>query len=209
MDGTTPGALKSDAWIIRQNALRLLAAMRAIVDRFGTSEAANLVCRIESRIETGLSDDAVGLTAVDGVGASRAKTLSAAGYRTPADLLAAGADRLAAAGLKAGVAERVVESAGDLPAIEVEWGAFPESIAAGERDMREVTVRTTAGGARAGIRVTVNGTEMTRKDCYLGETTVPVAVFGAADELVLAIRVTFPDLPLPPVEETRTVSVTD
>jgi replicative superfamily II helicase len=208
MDGTTPTALRSDAWIIRQNALRLLAAMRAIVDRFGTAGEANLVCRIEARVEDGISEDAVGLTAIDGVGASRARTLAAAGFRTPADVLDAGIDRLTAAGLGEGVAERVVESARDLPAIEVEWGDFPDAIGRGERSFQEVSVRTTAGGARASLRVTVNGVEMTSKDCYLGETTVPVAVFGGdAEELTFTVAVTFPDLPLAPLERTRTVRV--
>ncbi len=208
MDGNTPGSLRSDAWVIRQNALRLIAALRAIVDRFGTAEAANLVSRIEARIETGVSEDAVGLTAIEGVGATRARTLAAAGFETPADLLEAGVDRLAAAGLSEGAAERVREHASELPAVDIEWGDFPEIVARGDRLMREVTVRTTAGDARAGVRVTVNGVEMTRKDTYLGETTVPVAVFGGdADDLALAVRVTFPDLPLAPVVDTRTVAV--
>jgi replicative superfamily II helicase len=208
MDGTTPAALRSDAWVIRQNALRLLAALRAVVDRFGSARGANLVCRVEARVEHGVSADAVGLTAIDGVGSTRADTLATAGFTTPADTLAAGPDRLSAAGLSAGVAERVVESARELPAVAVEWGSLPDAVAAGERAIHEVTVRSTAGGARAGIRVTVNGHEMTTKDCYLGETTVPVAVFGGdAAELSLAVEVAFPDLPLVPVRETRTVTV--
>jgi replicative superfamily II helicase len=209
MDGTTPGALKSDAWIIRQNALRLLAALRAVVDRFGTPEAANLVSRVEARIEHGISDDAVGLTAVDGVGASRARTLAAAGFRTPADLVDAGADRLSAAGIGESVAERVVDSARELPAIAVDWGAVPETIARGERALEEVSVASTAGSARAGLRVTVNGNEMTRKDSYLGETTLPVAVMGGDTDLELAVRVAFPDLPIPPVVRTRSVRLVD
>jgi replicative superfamily II helicase len=210
MNGNTPTALRSDAWIIRQNALRLLAALRAIVDRFGTPEAANLVRRVEARVETGVSDDAVGLTAIEGVGSSRARKLAAAGLRTPGDVIEAGADRLAAAGLADGVAERVSEGARDLPAVDVEWGEFPDSIPRGERALHEVFVRSVAGDARAGLCVTVNGVEMTRKDSYLGETTVPVAVFGGdADDLTFTVRVTFPDLPLEPVVDTRSVQVTD
>jgi replicative superfamily II helicase len=208
MDGTTPAALRSDAWVIRQNALRLLAALRAVLDRFGTAHRANLVCRVEARVEDGVSEDAVALTAIDGVGSSRAKTLAAAGFTTPADALAAGANRLSAAGLAEGVAERVVESAGELPAIAVEWGELPEAVASGERALHEVTVRSTAGGARAGVRVTVNGHEMTSKGAYLGETTVPVVVFGGDPaELDITVEVAFPELPLTPVRETRTVSV--
>jgi hypothetical protein len=74
--------------------------------------------------------------------------------------------------------------------------------------MREVTVENSGGAARAGLRVTVNGREMTAKPSYLGEATLPVAVFGAdADELTYTVEVTFPDLPLPSVTEQRTVRV--
>jgi len=208
MDGTTPAALRSDAWVIRQNALRLLAALRAIVDRFGDARQANLVCRVAARVEHGVSEDAVALTAIDGVGASRASTLAAAGFRTPADVAGAGSDRLAAAGIGDGVAERIVASARELPAVEVEWGALPDRVAPGERELHEVTVRSIAGDARAGVRATVNGHEMTGKDCYLGTTTVPVAVFGGdVPELTIAVEVAFPELPIPPVRETRTVRV--
>jgi len=208
MSGTTPAELRSDAWIIRQNALRLLAALRAIVDRFGTADHANLVCRLEARVEAGVSDDAVGLTAIDGVGATRAGSLAAAGYRSPADVANASVDALVAAGLARGVAERVRESAGDLPAVAVDWGAFPETIPNGERELHEVAVRTTAGNARASVTVTVNGVEMTAKDTYLGQTTLPVGVFGGtADQLEFAVRVVFPDLPLAPIVRSRAVRV--
>ena len=208
MSNTTPSALRSDAWIIRQNALRLLAALRAVLDRFGTATQANLVCRIEARVETGVSDDAVGLTAIDGVGATRARTLAAAGFRTPADIATATPSELAAAGLTEGVAEQVHEGAGQLPAVDVDWGVFPERVQRGERELCEITVRSRAGDARASLAVTVNGVRMTEKATYLGETTLPVGVFGGeTDELEFAVRVVFPELPLEPVVRTRTVRV--
>ncbi|MEF8884097.1 MAG: DEAD/DEAH box helicase [Haloarculaceae archaeon] len=208
MRGTTPAELRSDAWVIRQNALRLLAALRAFLDRFAGARAANLATRIEARIENGISDDAVGLTAIDGVGSGRASQLAADGLRTPADVREAGVSGLVAAGLSEGVAERIVDSAGDLPNVVVEWGDFPDSVARGANAMREVRVRNVGGDARAGVRVTANGVEMTGKNAYLGESTVPVGVFGAdAEELTYAVEVAFPDLPLQPVSFERTVRV--
>jgi len=210
ISGTTPSALKSDAWVIRQNAQRLLSALRAIADRFGGPQAANLVRRVEARVETGLGADAVGLTAIDGVGPRRARTLATAGLSTPADVVDAGTSGLVAAGVSESVADRILANARDLPVIAVDWGDFPDSIASGENDLREVTVRTTAGSARAGVRVSVNGREMTQTASYLGQETVPVGVFGGdATDLTYAVTVTFPDLPLPPVERTRTVRVTE
>jgi len=208
MSGTTPSELQSDAWVIKQNALRMLAALRAFLDRFAGARAANLARRVEARVENGVSEDAAGLTAIDGVGPGRARTLAAEGYRTPADVVDAGVSRLVAAGLSESVAERVVDNAEGLPKIVVEWGEFPDRIGQGERELHEVTVKSVAGSARTGIRVTVNGHEMTTKPSYLGQATVPVAAFGGdADELDFTIEVSFPELPVPPVSETRTVRV--
>ena len=184
MRGTTPSELRSDAWVIRQNALRLLAALRAFLDRFAGARAANLARRIEARIEDGISDDAVGLTAIDGVGSGRASQLAADGLRTPADVRDAGVSGLVSAGLTEGVAERVVESAGNLPNVVVEWGDFPDTVARGANEMCEVRVRNVGGDARAGLRVTVE-----------------------AEELTYAVEVAFPDLPLRPVVDERVVRV--
>ncbi|WP_128477010.1 DEAD/DEAH box helicase [Halorussus pelagicus] len=209
MTGTTPGELRSDAWVITQNALRLFAALRAFLERFDRPRAANLARRVEARIEHGVSSDAVGLTALDGVGSGRASKLAKEGIATPADVREAGEDGLVDAGLSAGVAEAVLESAGDLPQISVAWGSFPDSIPTGENDMREVTVRNAGDGTQVGIRVTVNGVEMTETTTYLdGSATVPVGVFGGTDdEMEYVVRVSFPDLPLLPVTDSRTVRV--
>jgi replicative superfamily II helicase len=208
MSGTTPTELQSDAWVIQQNALRLLAALRAFLDRFDGARSANLARRLEARIDHSVSADAVGLTAVDGVGAGRASKLAASGLTTPADLREASVSELTAAGLADGVAERVADSAEDLPNVVVEWGTFPDSIPRGENAKREVTVRNVGGDARAGLRVTVNGVEMTTDDRYLGAATLPVPVFGGdAAELEFAVEVTFPDRPLRPVVDSRSVTV--
>jgi replicative superfamily II helicase len=210
MANSTPADLRSDAWVIRQNALRLLAALQEFLDRFAGPRAANLARRVEARVDSGVSRDAVGLTAIDGVGAGRASNLAAAGLRSPADVVDAGVDELAAAGLSDGVAERVVGAAADLPVIDVEWGDVPTEIARGDRAVQTVTVRNEGGAASVGIRVTVNDVEMTEKECFLsGTTTVPVAVFGADEDLTLRVEATFPDLPLLPERAERTVTVTD
>ncbi|MFB6094366.1 MAG: DEAD/DEAH box helicase [Halanaeroarchaeum sp.] len=210
MAGSVPAALRSDAWAIRQNALRLVAALGEFFRRYDRPHPANLVTRLEARIETGVPRRAVGLTALDGVGSGRGRRLSRASVRDPADVRAAGVDGLVDAGLAEGVAENVLEQAVDLPAVEIEWGTFPDAVDRGESDVREVTIRNRGAGARVGVRVTVNGVEMTAETTYLAdETTVPVGVFGADDErLTYAISVAFPTLPLRPIEDERTVAVT-
>ncbi|APW97336.1 DEAD/DEAH box helicase [Halobiforma lacisalsi AJ5] len=207
--GTTPAELQSDAWVIRRNATRLLSALGAFLDRFVGPHAANLARRVEARIENGVAEDAVGLTAIDGVGPGRASKLAKEGLSTPGDVLEAEIEGLIDAGLSEGVAEQVYEGAQSLPSIEMDWGAFPETIATGENEVHEVTVRNVGEPARAGIEVTVNGTEMTSTNTFLrGSETVPVGVFGAdTEELEFSVSVAFPEEPLLPVERHRTVSV--
>ncbi|MGA9403030.1 DEAD/DEAH box helicase [Haladaptatus sp.] len=209
MTGSTPGDLRSDAWVIQQNAVRLLAALRAFLKRLDRPVAANLVTRIEARVENGVGESAVGLTAIDGVGAGRSSKLATEGLETPADVRAVGVDGLVDAGLTEGVAEQVEASARKLPDVEIEWGSFPSRIARGENDMREVTIKNRGNREQAAIDVTVNGVEMTEKSTYLdGETTIPVGVFGGtADEMEFTVRVAFPDLPLLPVTDVRSVQV--
>ena len=207
---SVPSDLRSDAWVIRQNALRLLAALREFAETFADPQTAGLVARVAARVEHGVAADAVGLTAVDGIGSGRADTLAAADLTTPGALVDAGSRTLTNAGLTAGVAERVVEQARGLPRASVEWGSFPDRIAVGDNDVREVTVRNEGGAARAGVRVTANGTEMHEKTCYFdGETTVPLAVFGSpqAETVEYAVEVVYPELPLCPQRESRTVTV--
>jgi replicative superfamily II helicase len=206
--GSTPKELRSDAWIVRQNALRLLGALRAFLARFAEPEAANRARRTEARVEHGVSADAIGLTAISGVGPGRASKLASEAITTPAEVRGAGVEGLVAAGLGEGVAEAVLENARELPAIDVDWGVFPDRIGTGESEMCEVRVRNAGGDANGGVRVTVNDVEMSSTTTYLGETTLPVGVFGGNfDELEFAVRVTFPDLPIHPVVETRIVTV--
>ena len=206
--GSTPKELRSDAWIVRQNALRLLGALRAFLARFAEPEAANRARRTEARVEHGVSADAIGLTAISGVGPGRASKLASEAITTPAEVRGAGVEGLVAAGLGEGVAEAVLENARELPAIDVDWGTFPDRIGTGESEMCEVRVRNAGGDANGGVRVTVNDVEMSSTTTYLGETTLPVGVFGGNyDELEFAVRVTFPGLPIHPVVETRIVTV--
>jgi len=210
MADSVPSELRSDAWVIRQNALRLLAALSEFLDELAGPRAANLACRVEARVDHGVSRAAVALTAVDGVGSRRADRLADAGITSPAEICAAGPAGLSNAGMGEGVAERIVEAAGEIPQIRVDWGAFPETIAVGDNELCEVTVGTVGGGTRVGIRVTVNDVEMTATTTYLdGETTVPVGVFGPpdADALTFVVEVVFPDLPMMPVRAERQVQV--
>ena len=208
MVSNIPSELSSDAWVIRQNALRLLAALQAYLQELGSAVAANLACRVEARVEHGVASEAVGLTAVDGVGAGRARKLATEGFETPRDIHGAGVDGLVEAGMSEGVAERLVQNAAALPTLAVEWGRFPETIDRGENELREVTVSADGDGALARVQALVEGREMTATTCYLGQRTMPVGVFGGdRASMEYVIRVIFPELPIPPLSERRVVDV--
>jgi replicative superfamily II helicase len=210
MDGTTPSELKSDAWVIRQNALRLLAALRAFLRELGSPAAANLACRVEARVEHGVGSDAVGLTAVEGVGSGRASKLAAEGLRTPEDLREAGVSGLVEAGMSEGVAERLLQNARSLPDPIFDWGPFPDTIGRGQNRMCEVTVSNDGEGTVAYLEATVEDVSMADTRCYVGSRALPVGVFGGDREsMTYTVTVTFPELPLPPVSESRTVRVED
>ena len=209
MGDAIPAALRADAWIIRQNALRLVAALGAILETFAGPAAANRARRVAARIEHGVDADAVGLTAIDGVGARRARTLAGAGLDDPAAVATADLQTLTDLEIAAGTAERIQTAAAKLPAVSVAFDAMPGSIAAGATTMAEATVTNHGGPAAVGIAVTVNGTEMTATECYLRESvTLPVGVFGAETRsLRYRVTVSFPALPLGPVTAERVVHV--
>jgi replicative superfamily II helicase len=209
MNGATPADLRSDAWIIRQNARRLLSALREFLASFAGPRAANLARRVAARVEHGVSRDAVALTAIDGIGATRADKLATGGLHSPADITEAGVAELKRAGLTEGVAKQIVANARDFPDINVRWESLPNQIARGTNELCEVTIRNLGGGAYVGIRITVNEVEMTSTETYLDDTiTVPVGVFGADTEtLEFMIEITFPAEPLHPVRAQRAVSV--
>lgn len=208
MDGTTPSELKSDAWVIRQNALRLLAAFRAFCLEYGSAHYANKVTHVETRVEYGISADAVGLTAIEGVGPGRANRLARAGLTTPTDVREQGKDGLIELGLAPGIAEQLIQNVDNLPHIKFEWQDLPDEIQRGESTMASVTVKNAGGPTAASLRVTVNDVEMSANTSYLGEITEPIGVFGAETTMLeFEITVTFPELPIPSVSDSRSVRV--
>lgn len=209
MTDGVPDALASDAWVIKQNSYRLISALRAFCEEFGAPWLSHRVRCVASRVEHGVGSEAVGLTAIQGVGTRRAELLQEAGITNPAAVREAGVDGLLKAGLSEGVAEELVKQAEELPELTLDWGDFPSSIAADESRMAEVTVRAVSGTAKVGIRVLVNGIEMSSKMTYLTQDiTIPIGVFGAEDPLRFEVDVTFPRLPLPGVQEMHEVRVT-
>ncbi len=208
MNNNVPDALASDAWVIKQNSFRLISALRAFCEEFGVPWLSHRIRCVEARVEHGVDQEAIGLTAIQGVGTRRADLLQEVGISTPAGVREAGKEGLCQAGLSEGVAVELLRQAEELPELALEWSDFPSSVGVNESTMAEVTVRAVTGAAKVGIRVLVNGVEMSSKVTYLTEEiSIPVGVFGAEDPLRFEVDVTFPRLPVPGVHAEHEVRV--
>ena len=70
--------------------------MAAVCGPMGFGDVEALVTRLQDRIAAGAKEELLGLTSIPGIGASRARALYAAGYRTPEAVLAMSAKQLMA-----------------------------------------------------------------------------------------------------------------
>jgi helicase len=77
------------------NADWLLHGMGELAKLFKRDETARQVERLRRRVESGVSDELIELTSLQGIGRVRARALHSAGFRTIEDLKEASADRIA------------------------------------------------------------------------------------------------------------------
>jgi helicase len=89
------GAEPGDIHRAVDNADWLLHSLGQLCKLFGKAEAGRQVELLRRRVESGVSEELVELTVLQGVGRVRARALFAAGYRTIEDIKEASADRLA------------------------------------------------------------------------------------------------------------------
>ena len=100
--GMSPGLLAQT----QEAAARHAGQVAAVCGPMGFGDVEALVTRLQDRIAAGAKEELLGLTSIPGIGASRARALYTAGYRTPEAILAMSAKQLMALlqpGTKAGV----------------------------------------------------------------------------------------------------------
>ena len=90
--GMSPGLLAQT----QEAAARHAGQVAAVCGPMGFGDVEALVTRLQDRIAAGAKEELLGLTSIPGIGASRARALYAAGYRTPEAVLAMSAKQLMA-----------------------------------------------------------------------------------------------------------------
>ena len=177
--GEVPEVLRSDAWLIRQNALRLLSALEAFLLRFNAPETVLRAKILALRLEYGAPEQLCPLLQLDGVGIKQATQLYAQGIRSPFDITPAMLSRLVAG-------TRIAQSINKLPEIVIDM-QLPDSIAYGQGLMCHATLANARGGARVSVTVFANGLKMLRDSFYLANgytKSIPIGTYGSQNERV-------------------------
>jgi hypothetical protein len=177
--GEVPETLRSDAWLIRQNALRLLSALEAFLLRFNAPETVLRAKILALRLEYGAQEQLCPLLQLDGVGIKQATQLYAQGIRSPFDITPAMLSKLVAG-------TRIAQSINKLPEIVIDM-QLPDSIAFGQGLMCHATLANARGGARVSVTVFANGLKMLRDSFYLANgyaKSIPIGTYGSQNERV-------------------------
>jgi replicative superfamily II helicase len=202
--GEIAEALKSDAWLIRQNALRLLSALEAFIERFNTPETVLRARILALRLEYGAPEELCSLLQLDGIGIKQATQLHAQGVRSPLDLTPTILSRLISGA-------RIARSIDRLPKITIDI-QLPDSIPFGQSAMCHATISNAQGGARLTVTVFANGLKMFRDSFYLAKgysKSIPIGVYGSGNlQVCYCTRVDFLNCIVPPMTGEKTIVVT-
>ena len=202
--GEIAEALRSDAWLIRQNALRLLSALEAFIERFNAPETVLRARILALRVEYGAPEELCSLLQLDGVGIKQATQLHAQGVRSPFDLTPAILTRLVSG-------TRIARSIDRLPKITVDM-QLPDSVPFGQSAMCYATISNARGGARLTVTVLANGLKMFRDSFYLAKgytKSIPIGVYGSENaQVCYQARVDFLNCIEPPMTQEKTLVVT-
>lgn len=204
--GEVTETLRSDAWLIRQNALRLLSALEAFIERFNSPEIVLRARILALRLEYGAPEELCSLLQLDGVGIKQATQLHTQGIRSPHEITPALLSQLVAG-------TRIARSIDRLPEITLDMQLLPDSVQFGQSAMCYALIANARGGTRLSVTVFANGIKMLRESFYLekGSTRrIPIGVYGSENEqVVYQIRVDYIDCIESPLTRQKTVFVTE
>jgi len=202
--GEVPEALRSDAWIIRQNALRLLSALSAFLLRFNAPHAILRARVLALRLEYGAPEEFCPLLQLEGIGIKQATQLYEQGVRSPFDITPVVQSRLIAG--REGSAINCPAS----PYCDRRTAARYHTVWA--EQLYYATVRNDGGGGRTSITVSANGTAMLHETFYAAKgyvKSIPIGVYGSQNlNVTYEIRADHVDCVLDPLVVKKAVMVT-
>jgi len=172
--GEVPDELRSDAWIIKQNAMRLFSALEAFLLEFNAPESVQRAKVLALRLEYGAPEELCPLLQLEGIGIKQATALFARGVRTPFDVTTEHISKLISG-------EKVAHAIEKIPMISVEL-ELPESIGFGENQMYYAAINNSGGWGGMCVTVSANGLPMLRDVFHLSKhssKSVPVGIFGS------------------------------
>jgi replicative superfamily II helicase len=203
--GEVTEALRSDAWLIRQNALRLLSALEAFIERFNSPSTISRVRVLALRLEYGAPEELCSLLQLDGVGMKQATHLHTLGIKSPREITPAVLSQLVAG-------TRIARSVDQLPEITVDM-QLPDFVQFGESVMCYALIANARGGTRLSVTISANGIKMLRESFYLEKgpaKRIPIGVYGSENERVIyQTRVDYIDCIESPLTLEKTVFVTE
>ena len=202
--GEVTEALRADAWLIRQNALRLLSALAAFIERFNSPATVLRVRILALRLEYGSPEELCSLLQLEGVGIKQAIHLHKLGIRSPRQITPAVLSQLLAG-------TRIARSIDQLPEITVDM-QLPDSVPFGQSVMCSALIANGRGGTRLSVTVSANGVSMLRESFYLQKGSakrIPIGVYGSENEsVVYQTRVDYISCVESPLTLEKTVFVT-
>ena len=177
--GEVPEELRSDAWIIKQNAMRLFSALEAFLLEFNAPESVQRAKVLALRLEYGAPEELCPLLQLEGIGIKQATVLFTRGVRTPFDITTDHISKLISG-------EKVARAIAKIPLISVEL-ELPGIIRFGENQMCYAAINNSGGWGGVCVTVSANGLPMLRDVFHLSKNSsksVPVGIFGSKNTQV-------------------------
>ncbi|MCD1293411.1 ATP-dependent helicase [Methanocella sp. CWC-04] len=200
-----PDELKSDAWAIKQNASRLLSAFARFCEEYSSPVLSRKVKMVSVQIDKGVTEEAVSLASVPGVGDRSLDILFKGGIGSLRDAAEKKPEDLIRMGIRGSLAIDIVETARKLPGISVDFSGISRNFAQGNRES-ELSLINSGGAGTIGVSVKAEGMTICEEKMYIGagdNKKVPVRLPAGDGPVHIKVSVDYTDAMLP-VDEWKT-----
>ncbi|MFB0560929.1 MAG: DEAD/DEAH box helicase [Candidatus Lokiarchaeia archaeon] len=162
--------LRADSWIIKQNSLRLLAALERFATELTTEDTSRSIRLLNFKLEKGALDEQIELIQVPGIGTKTVDLLLSRSVKTLDQLLQMSAYDLTRIGLPPKTSKKILKEAKNLPkaTISVKINQTPDSENVIEL---QTTVQNSGKPGRFLISIMLNNKEILKKSATISKDT--------------------------------------